>query len=155
MNDHSPKRLPSVLLILALAGLGASVIADEPPAESQKTAGEQSAESTKNALRWRTATEVDNFGYNIYRAEAEDGPFERLNSDPIPGAGTSDEPTSYEFIDDTIEPDTTYWYYLESISMSGVKERFTSTFRKEPKSKQAPADPESGSEDGNGDPDQQ
>ncbi len=151
MKDRSPNQIPAMLVILALTGLAASAIAEEPPAK-QETAGEQNAKRPKNLLKWSTATESDNFGYDIYRGDSEDGPFERLNPDPILGAGTTDKRSTYEFVDDTIEPDTTYWYYLESISMSGVKERFTSVFKKEPKSKQASSEPESDPEEGEGDP---
>lgn len=130
MNDPSLKRLPAILVFLALAGLGASVTAGEKPAEPE---GEESVERPANHLRWTTATEHENFGYDVYRAESEDGPFERINKDPILGAGTTDEPTSYEFVDSDIDPYQTYWYYLESISMTGVKERFTPIFRKKAK----------------------
>ncbi len=126
MNDHRPIRAAAILAVLALAASGAPATAEEP-------SDEKSAEKARNILQWTTATEVDNFGYDVYRAESEDGPFERLNPDPIPGAGTSDEPTPYEYVDDTIDPYKTYWYYLESISMAGERERFTTTFRKKPK----------------------
>ena len=116
--------------LLCLPAVANPAAANEP---SEATSEEQSAEKHSNALRWSTATETDNFGYDVYRGESEDGPFKRLNPDPIPGAGTTDEPSSYEFIDDDIDPYKTYWYYLESISLSGVKERFTPIFRKKPK----------------------
>ena len=136
----------TTLAILALAALTARAAAEEP---AQEATGEDSAERPKNLLRWSTATETDNFGYDIYRGESADGPFERLNEDPIPGAGTTDKRTAYEFVDDEIEPGKTYWYYLESISMSGVRERFTPVFRKDPEPKQASADIE---DKGEGDP---
>lgn len=82
-----------------------------------------------NTPRWSTAAELDNFGFDVYRGEAEDGPFERLTASPIPGAGTSDEPHSYSFRDDSIDPCKDYWYYVESISTNGNREKFTPTFR--------------------------
>jgi len=78
-----------------------------------------------NTLSWTTASEVDNFGFDIYRATAEDGPFTRINADPVPGAGTTDTMREYEFADDTIDPCQEYFYYVESISLGGVRERFT------------------------------
>ncbi len=126
--------MPVILALLMLISLGASATAGEKPAESEDQAtSEQNAERPANHLRWSTATESENFGYDVYRAESEDGPFERINKDPILGAGTTDEPTSYEFVDDDIDPYITYWYYLESISMTGAKERFTPVFRKKAK----------------------
>ena len=46
---------------------------------------------------------MDNFGFDIYRSTSEDGPFERITSIPIPGAGTVDEPSFYEYEDTQIE----------------------------------------------------
>lgn len=95
--------------------------------------GDQSAVEAEariaNTPRWSTAAELDNFGFDVYRGDAEDGPFERLTAAPIPGAGTSDEPHSYSFRDDGIDPCKDYWYYVESISTNGTREKFTPTFR--------------------------
>lgn len=94
---------------------------------------EPSAEVYKNTIKWTTASEVDNFGFDVYRALAEDGPFERINTEVIEGAGTTDEPSSYQFVDDTIDPHKAYYYYVESISMAGVREQFTPIGRIRPK----------------------
>lgn len=82
-------------------------------------------EPLSNTIRWKTASEVENFGFHVYRGLSEDGPFDRLNEDIVEGAGTTDEPQAYEWVDDTIEPGVEYWYWVESISMSGEKEQFT------------------------------
>ena len=86
-----------------------------------------------NTLRWTTASESNNFGYDVYRSLAQDGPFERLNEEPIPGAGTTDLPSQYEYIDTAIEPNTIYWYYIESISLTGERKRFTPVYSSQPK----------------------
>lgn len=86
-----------------------------------------------NTLKWKTASEVENFGFDVYRGDAENGPFERLTETPIPGAGTVDEPQDYVFVDRTIDPRRAYWYYVESISLDGIRERFTPVFRAAPK----------------------
>jgi len=91
--------------------------APAPAAEAQ--------EPLVNTLRWTTASEVSNFGFDIFRGESEDGPFERVTSSPIPGAGTVDEPQSYVWVDSDIDPTRDYWYYIESISMDSVRERFS------------------------------
>lgn len=102
----------------------------EAPQDSE---ADRSGDVLANTLRWTTASEVDNFGFHVYRAEAEDGPFERLTENPIPGAGTTDLPQDYEFVDDTIAAGKPYWYYVESISMNGRHERFTPVFPAKPK----------------------
>lgn len=91
------------------------------------------ADGPENSIKWSTASEVNNFGYDVYRADSEEGPFRKMTEDPIPGAGTVDTPTSYEFVDDTIAPETVYYYYVESISMDGERERFTPVFPSKPK----------------------
>lgn len=111
-----------------------------PPAEQAAApeipvgqCGDQSAlpaeERIANTPKWSTASELENFGFDVYRGESEDGPFERLTETPIKGAGTSDEPHSYSYRDDTIDPCKDYWYYVEAISTSGTREKFTPTFR--------------------------
>jgi hypothetical protein len=96
------------------AGPGPAAAPERPPAETYS-----------NRVRWKTASELNNFGYDVYRGESPDGPFERLNPEVIVGAGTTDEPTAYEFVDRTVDPHKTYYYYVESVSMNGVRERFT------------------------------
>ncbi len=87
------------------------------------------AEPLRNTIRWKTASEVENFGFDVYRATAEEGPFDRITASPVPGGGTVDEPRSYEYTDESIESGVAYWYYVESISMQGAREKFTPTFK--------------------------
>jgi hypothetical protein len=100
-----------------------------PPAEPVAPLAPVSEEEFSNTLRWSTASEVDNFGFDVYRAETEEGPFERMTEDPIAGAGTTDLPSKYAFEDAAIDPETTYYYYVESISLQGVREQFTPIIR--------------------------
>lgn len=86
-----------------------------------------------NAIRWSTASEVENFGFDVYRATSEDGPFERITEKPVEGAGTTDVPQYYEYVDDEIEPGQEYWYWVESISVHGEREAFTPVVRVGPK----------------------
>ena len=103
---------------------------DDSSPKSAQTDGET---APVNTLRWKTASEVDNFGFEIYRSTDEEGPFERMTREPLPGAGTTDEPQSYVFVDDTIDPTRGYYYYIESISMAGVRERFSPVLHIGPK----------------------
>jgi hypothetical protein len=82
-----------------------------------------------NKIKWKTASEQDNFGYDIYRADTEDGEYKVVNEDMLEGAGTTSDTTSYEFHDDSIDPCKRYYYYIESISMEGHREAFTPKFR--------------------------
>ena len=102
------------------------------PSSAEKAGDERAAarsnqpqEPRKNSLKWTTASEVDNFGFEIYRSTSEEGPFQRMTNDPLPGAGTTDEPQPYQWFDYGIEAGVEYFYYIESISMGGVRERFS------------------------------
>ena len=134
------RRVAPILAALAFAGTAFAAESPTPtptPAPKAK-APDAKASGLKNTLRWKTASEVNNVGFDVYRSTAEGGPFERITPKPIPGAGTSDVPREYAWIDDTIEAGTAYWYYVESISLTGVQEKFTPTF-KAPVKRLAPA----------------
>jgi hypothetical protein len=96
-----------------------------PAAPVASAAPEAPADELKNTIRWATASEINNFGYDVYRGDTEEGPFVRLTPSPILGAGTTDETQRYEFVDKNIEPGRDYFYYVESISIDGERERFT------------------------------
>ena len=102
--------------------------AAEPDAET-----EEASSDYKNTVRWSTASEVENFGFDVYRGKREEGPFVRLNSTTIPGSGTSDVPNYYQYVDTAIDPYREYYYYVESISIHGMREKFTPTYRVAPK----------------------
>ena len=109
------------------------VPAEAPAKPPEGTCGDQSAlaaeERLANTPKWTLASEQDNFGFEVYRGDSEEGEFTKLNKEPILGAGTTDETQKYQFRDDTIDPCRDYWYYIESISTSGVREKFTPTFK--------------------------
>jgi len=111
------------------AATPAPEVAAKPP---EGTCGDQSAlpvdERLANTPKWTLASEQDNFGFEVYRGDTEKGEFTKLNKEPILGAGTTDETKKYQFRDDTIDPCKEYWYYIESISTSGTREKFTPTF---------------------------
>ncbi len=149
MTDRHPHHLTWILAFLALAAPMNFALGDEPPAEKPQDAAEESTADAgvyKNFLRWSTASEDDNFGYDVYRGESENGGFERITEKPILGAGTSDEPMYYEFVDDTVDPYKTYYYFVESISMNGHRMVFSPTVRKAPKIEAESSDSEDGEE---------
>ena len=117
----------AALVVLAAAPLFAQ---GAPPAA---TSAPSPAPALSNTIKWSTASEVENFGYDVFRADKEEGPFARLNTRTIAGAGTVDEPRAYQYVDATIEVGKAYWYYVESISMAGVREKFTPVFQSKAK----------------------
>jgi hypothetical protein len=71
-------------------------------------------------INWSTASEIDNAGFNIYRATAEDGEYAKINSALIAAEGTSTQGASYEFIDRDVRNRKTYCYKLEDIDPNGT-----------------------------------
>ncbi|MCK4653061.1 MAG: T9SS type A sorting domain-containing protein [Candidatus Cloacimonetes bacterium] len=74
-------------------------------------------------ILWTTQSENSNMGWNIYRGESNSALEEDntilINVEMIEGAGTTSEPTNYEFIDEyPVVVNNTYWYWLESVSYS-------------------------------------
>jgi hypothetical protein len=118
--------------------------ATAPPTDAQGSSADEAP--PVNRLKWSTATEVSNFGFNLYRSTSEDGPFEKINDELLPGAGTVDEPSYYEYVDDSIDPSRDYYYYIESISFEGVRERFSPVMKAPAKRPKKSGD--GGSEDG-------
>jgi len=106
------------------APAGGSPAASEPAEER---------DPLRNRVKWATASEVDVFGYDIYRSDSPDGPFERVTPEPIPAAGTTDEPQKYVWIDPTNDPTKDYYYYVENISMSNQREKLTGVGHVPPK----------------------
>ncbi|MBI5376572.1 MAG: SBBP repeat-containing protein [Candidatus Schekmanbacteria bacterium] len=66
-------------------------------------------------LKWRTASEIDNLGFNIYRSDSEDGEYIKINKKTIKAKGSSTKGASYNFKDTKIEQGKSYWYILEDI----------------------------------------
>jgi uncharacterized repeat protein (TIGR01451 family) len=70
---------------------------------------------------WRTATELDMLGFNLYRAGAPDAPRSRLNGELIAGQVPPGSPVGaeYEYADVRVEPGATYYYWLEAVDIYG------------------------------------
>ncbi len=77
-------------------------------------------------LNWTTATETDNLGFNILRGTTDAvNDAVKVNHNIISGQGTSSVPTEYSYVDNSeLIPETTYWYWLESIDYQGNSELY-------------------------------
>ncbi|HUX75603.1 MAG TPA: hypothetical protein VMY40_03045, partial [Anaerolineae bacterium] len=70
-------------------------------------------------LAWETGTEIDNAGFNLYRATAEGGPYAKVNGALIAAEGDPVSGASYSFLDKGLSPGT-YYYKLEDVDLAGV-----------------------------------
>jgi GEVED domain len=85
---------------------------------------EATAQGNAIQVTWETASEVDNLGFNLYRAETLAGPYVLLNGSLIP----SEVPSSpmgavYQFVDRSIRPGVTNYYWLEAVDAYGLTTR--------------------------------
>ena len=72
-------------------------------------------------VTWETAMEIDNVGFNLYRSEAPDGPYVKLNESLIPSqAPGAPFGAEYSWLDETVEPGVTYYYKLEDVEVGGL-----------------------------------
>ncbi|MEI6126088.1 MAG: VCBS repeat-containing protein [Pseudomonadota bacterium] len=71
-------------------------------------------------ITWITDSEVDNAGFNIYRAELENGNYLKINHDLIPAQGTPTQGVSYTVSDKNVRNRKTYFYKLEDINFKGI-----------------------------------
>lgn len=74
----------------------------------------------KILLTWQTASEVNNSGFEIYRSTSENGMYELVNQQLIPGHGNSTTSHYYEYLDTEVEEQTTYYYKLYSRDFNGT-----------------------------------
>ncbi len=69
-------------------------------------------------LIWETGTEIDNAGFNLYRAASPDGPWRKINSMLIAAEGDAISGASYTFADTPGRG--TFYYQLEDVDYFGV-----------------------------------
>jgi len=73
-------------------------------------------------INWSTHTESELLGYNIFRNESDN--FDtgiKINFNPINPTNSS-EYHAYSYVDENVEANTTYYYWLESRELSNVSE---------------------------------
>ncbi len=100
-----------------------AAITDYVPSAVEMNFFEASGAEESIVLRWQTAFETDNIGFNVYRSETlirEDAV--QLNHELIaslvpPGSTFG---ADYEFIDNSALPYTTYFYWIEDVDVNGT-----------------------------------
>lgn len=118
----------------ALAGLLACRSAQAPASSAvpspapAATVQPSAAEASHNTLTWKT-DDVSNFGYDVYRAESEAGPFVKVTQRPVPGTLKPGKVQTFQYEDRAIDPRKDYWYYVECITLQGERLKFTPTLK--------------------------
>jgi hypothetical protein len=71
-------------------------------------------------VEWSTETEMNTGGFNLYRGESADGPFDvKVNDQLIPPSADPITGGSYQYIDKKTQPGVTYYYKLEEVEKNG------------------------------------
>lgn len=70
------------------------------------------------SLAWETGTEVENAGFNLYRALLKDGPYSKINDALITAQGDPVSGASYSFLD--TPGYGTFYYKLEDMDLYGM-----------------------------------
>lgn len=87
--------------------------------------GNDGDHTARNTLNWQAATEEGLFGYLVYRSENRDGPFRRTNEQIIRVPADRLDQHDYSWVDGDVESGKTYYYYLDAVSVTGIKQRFS------------------------------
>lgn len=91
---------------------------EEPTAIKLKSFKGRTTAKGKVILTWETATEIDNAGFNLYRASKQGGPYSKINDNLIAAKGKAESGARYNFVDTTPNRGT-YYYKLEDVDNEG------------------------------------
>lgn len=109
----------------------------EPPPLDLKSALQKSTEAAPPPvadppghgplLKWQVSNENNIYGYLVYRGDAENGPFLRVNKDIVRvGENKGDGITStYAWRDESATAGKTYWYYIGMLNRDGTKQQLS------------------------------
>ena len=82
---------------------------------------EATPQSDHVLVAWETESEINNRGFNLYRATTPTGPQQQLNAALIPSQSPgSGQGYAYTYDDLAVQPGQTYWYWLEDLDLSGA-----------------------------------
>jgi hypothetical protein len=96
------------------------IVPCNPPTAVDLASFEAAGAAGNIVLNWETASEIDNLGFNLYRADSADGPRTQLNAGLIPSQNPgSPVGASYQFVDNTASSGATYYYWLETMDVYG------------------------------------
>lgn len=131
MTAAASRRVAGLLLTAVFA---APLLAEpEDGAPAPTPAPTPAAESSAEVeLQWTARNEEGVYGYLVYRSQRREGPYRRVNPDIIRARHVTPTATSsYRFVDVKVESGRTYYYYLDTVSDGGFKQRLSGVITKE------------------------
>lgn len=70
-------------------------------------------------IEWKTASEMDTVGFNIYRSLTPDGPFEKITAQSISSSADPLVGGSYKYYDKDVIANQLYFYQLMEVEAGG------------------------------------
>jgi len=77
--------------------------------------------NSRVTLLWETSDESENLGFNLYRADSQDGEYVKINQAIIASEMGTGLGTKYKFIDAGVDNFNTYYYTLEDVDVYGIE----------------------------------
>lgn len=84
----------------------------------------QESQTAVILVEWNTASELNTAGFNLFRSESAEGPFEKINPQLVPASPDPLAGGKYIYRDEAVEPGKTYYYELEDIENTGGSTRY-------------------------------
>ena len=101
-------RLAIVVAVLSLIWPLAAVAEEPTPATSVVI------------VEWTTESEVNTAGFNVYRSESAEGPYNKINHQLIPASPDPILGGHYVYTDTNVVAGQTYYYKLEDVELDGT-----------------------------------
>jgi hypothetical protein len=73
-------------------------------------------------LAWETVSETDVIGFNLHRGASTDGPWQKLNAQPIPTSTPGGGGHAYTWVDATAVRGSSYYFRLDAVLTNGNSE---------------------------------
>jgi len=71
-------------------------------------------------VEWATEVEMNTAGFDLYRGESPEGPFDvKVNDAPIPASSDPMAGGEYSYVDRTAQAGKTYYYQLRELELTG------------------------------------
>lgn len=83
-----------------------------------------SGEGEGVTIAWRTESEFDCSGFQVWRSEENQDAFKQITTALVPGQGNSSSAFEYTYTDQTAKDGVIYWYQVIEIATDGSKTVF-------------------------------
>ncbi len=123
LSSACSKAIGFGLIALAWVGIGIVFLPTRTFAAVTVSSFKAQLQTNQVQLTWRTASEVNNAGFNILRSTSANGTYQKINPNLIPPK-FSISGADYSYTDSTITSGQTYYYKLQAVATNGSTENF-------------------------------